>query len=123
MKESKIINNSLTLPESEVMATTPSLSNTQATWSGWAMSAVTSKFYNKNQKTNKPAGDSSSAQTETGSIASGNTHASYSTTSSNVSQHSEDQDQEEDEEEIDEGEWGEMEVSLFLKSIQCQDHN
>lgn len=77
------------------------------------MSAVTSKFY-KNQtsgdKTNKSM-ESSSAVTEkegTGSIASGKTTATYSTTSSNVSQHSEEPPDHEDE--IEEGEWGEMEV-------------
>lgn len=77
------------------------------------MSAVTSKFY-KNQPGDKPStkaagGDALSSQTESGSIASGKTNASYSTTSSNVSQHSEDRDDLEEE-----GEWGEMEVKRFI---------
>lgn len=83
------------------------------------MSAVTSKFYkNQGDKSSiKTAGDSStsSVQNEGGSIASGKTHVSYSTTSSSVSQHSEDRDEEPDE--MEEGEWGEMEVRLNLKRI------
>lgn len=74
------------------------------------MSAVTSKFYkNQGDKTShkQPDGSSVSTQNDGGSLGSGRTHASYSTTSSNVSQHSE--DREDDHDEIEEGEWGEME--------------
>lgn len=78
------------------------------------MSAVTSKFYKNNpgdkaSSSTKPGTDSSSTEKDTGSIASGKTTATYSTTSSNVSQHSEDPP-----DDIEEGEWGEMEVRNYL---------
>lgn len=79
------------------------------------MSAVSSKFYNKNQADKSKQG--SSAEPDGTSMASVKTTATCSTTSSNVSQHSEDRDEEViDDDEEEGGDWGEMEVSgtMFL---------
>lgn len=91
----------------DVLTTTPSLSNSTATWTGWAMSAVTSKFY-RNQS-DKSKSETTSVDKEGGSIASAKTTDTRSTISSSVSQHSEDTDDHDIEEEG--GDWGEMEVS------------
>lgn len=40
--------------EADVHASTPSLSNAAATWAGWAVTAVTAKFYRSQSDTGKP---------------------------------------------------------------------
>lgn len=74
------------------------------------MSAVSSKFYNKNQADKSKQG--SSAEPDGTSMASVKSTETFSTTSSNVSQHSEDRDEQViDDDEEEGGDWGEMEVS------------
>lgn len=40
-------------PEADVNTATPSLSNAAATWAGWAVTAVTAKFYRSQSDTPK----------------------------------------------------------------------
>jgi SCY1-like protein 1 len=47
------MNTVIVVAEADVHTSTPSLSNAAATWAGWAVTAVTSKFYRSQSDTVK----------------------------------------------------------------------
>lgn len=54
MKKKKLNSNDIKIfIEADVNTATPSLSNAAATWAGWAVTAVTAKFYRSQSDTPK----------------------------------------------------------------------
>lgn len=58
----------LTSTEADVHTATPSLSNAAATWAGWAVTAVTAKFYRSHSDTARVAHSSKSVLSKPGSL-------------------------------------------------------
>lgn len=50
----KLILVNILFAEADVNTSTPSLSNAAATWAGWAVTAVTAKFYRSQSDTARP---------------------------------------------------------------------
>lgn len=53
LKTDIVSTNKMLLTEADVNTATPSLSNAAATWAGWAVTAVTAKFYRSQSDTVK----------------------------------------------------------------------
>lgn len=54
--------------EADVHTATPSLSNAAATWAGWAVTAVTAKFYRSHSDTARVAHSAKSVLSKPGSL-------------------------------------------------------
>ncbi|KAL0819748.1 hypothetical protein ABMA28_007796 [Loxostege sticticalis] len=68
--------------EADVHTATPSLSNAAATWAGWAVTAVTAKFYRSHSDTARVAHSTKSALSKPGSLEQPSSSSMSTTTSS-----------------------------------------
>lgn len=105
--------------EADVHCATPSLSNAAATWAGWAVTAVTAKFYRSHSDTSRVTHASKSALSKPGSLEQPSSSSLSTTTSSVTSmtslEHSESAS-DYDPEHWDNMGWGEMESSAGMSA-------
>nr|CAD7261275.1 unnamed protein product [Timema shepardi] len=105
--------------EADVNTATPSLSNAAATWAGWAVTAVTAKFYRSQSDTVKSSSMASKTLSKPGSLEQPSSSSISTTTSSVTSMTSLEQEESKGADSVsdydenwDTDNWGEME---FLK--------
>ncbi|XP_028038667.1 N-terminal kinase-like protein [Bombyx mandarina] len=100
--------------EADVHTATPSLSNAAATWAGWAVTAVTAKFYRSHSDTTRVQHSTKSALSKPGSLEQPSSSSMSTTTSSVTSmtslEHSESAS-DYDPEHWDMAAWGEIDSS------------
>ncbi|RVE55334.1 hypothetical protein evm_000232 [Chilo suppressalis] len=100
--------------EADVHTATPSLSNAAATWAGWAVTAVTAKFYRSHSDTSRVQHSTKSALSKPGSLEQPSSSSMSTTTSSVTSmtslEHSESVS-DYDPEHWDMAAWGEIDSS------------
>ncbi|CAD0203839.1 unnamed protein product [Chrysodeixis includens] len=105
--------------EADVHTATPSLSNAAATWAGWAVTAVTAKFYRSHSDTARVAHSSKSVLSKPGSLEQPSSSSMSTTTSSVTSmtslEHSESAS-DYDPDHWDMAAWGEIDSSAVLSS-------
>ncbi|CAG2057143.1 unnamed protein product, partial [Timema podura] len=104
--------------KADVNTATPSLSNAAATWAGWAVTAVTAKFYRSQSDTVKSSSMASKTLSKPGSLEQPSSSSISTTTSSVTSMTSLEQEESKGADSVsdydenwDTDNWGEMEVT------------
>nr|CAD7202147.1 unnamed protein product [Timema douglasi] len=110
--------------EADVNTATPSLSNAAATWAGWAVTAVTAKFYRSQSDTVKSSSMASKTLSKPGSLEQPSSSSISTTTSSVTSMTSLEQEESKGADSVsdydenwDTDNWGEMEAQTGQSNV------